>query len=93
MFGTTDRSGAARKAPHANTRNPGALNTASRKRHRDGAAMCDGPVGILKRDVTRRTEPVPSPYPLEVLIAARQRGVSVKTYLALAKLDNHLKGK
>lgn len=114
MWKCTDKSGAARKAPHANARTPGSLKVASRKRHPMPVIHADvlsrhpifsgnagtetGIVGkgyadVLKRDATRRVEPALPKYPKEVLQMARERGVSVPTLLALAKLDNHLKGK
>lgn len=114
MFGTTDKSGAARKSPHANTRTPGTLKTASRKRGKthtlatdaltrdsrkgfaqfnDKAPACKGQSDVLKRDVTHKKEPAQkADIPLDVLITARKLGMSVKTFLALAKLDNQLKG-
>lgn len=88
MWGITDKSGAARKSPHANTRTPGSLKVASRKRHRGQGVVGKGYADVLKRDATHRVETVADPIPQWVKDEARSRGQTVATFLALAKLNN-----
>lgn len=91
MFGCVDKTGAARIKPHARMRTPGALNCASRKRHHDTAVIGRGPADVLKKDTTRHVEKIEHAWPKELMAEARRRGVSVKTLIALARLDAAIK--
>lgn len=78
-WGITKRDHSAQKKPAGNARNWAA-------KHSLGVGAGD----TLPRDKkVRKIEPAVV-YPASVLTAARKGGVSVKSYLAMARLDNFL---
>lgn len=88
MWGFTNRDGAARKAPHANTRTPGTLAVASHKRSKRQYIVGKGTADVLKRDVTWRKEPALPEYPEDICNRARAMGMSPALFVKLAKLTS-----
>ena len=84
-WGTTHRDRSAQKKPHGNGQDWSFKGNHAKKGK--FARVGKGPVDTLPRDRKTVVREPAVVYPASVLQAARERGVSVKSYLAMARLD------
>jgi hypothetical protein len=87
-WGITHRDGSSQKSPHGNGQD---WTFKGRNARKFGAVVGKGPADVIPHDRKVVTKEKVLPVPPSVLQAARESGVSVKSYLAMARLDVYLK--